>query len=51
MEDARQPEKRAWVGDNFAGSDKDMLLSALLANPMRIEEMAVKISSRVLWLN
>ena len=39
MEDARQPEKRAWVGDNFAGSDKDMLLSALLANPMRIEEM------------
>ena len=38
-EDARSPEKRMWVGDGPSVSDEDSLLNALLANPMRIEQM------------
>jgi len=38
-EDARLPEKRMWVGDGPSVSDEDSLLNALLANPMRIEQM------------
>lgn len=39
VEDARPPEKRAWVGNGPAIPKNDLLLSALLANPMRIEQM------------
>ena len=39
MEDARSPEQRRWVGDNPEVSSEDSLLKALLANPMRIEQM------------
>ena len=39
VEDVRPPEKRAWVGNGPAIPKNDLLLSALLANPMRIEQM------------
>ena len=39
MEDARSPEKRMLVGDGPAANEEDPLLAALMANPMRIEQL------------
>ncbi len=39
MEDARPQDARTWVGDAPSNPNTDVLLRALLANPMRIEEM------------